>query len=410
MALTRILLILAVLILTSAGGGLDGKVMCGYQGWFRVPDDGSGGGWHHYAPGGKFEPGSCHIDLWPDVRELPAAERFATPFKHPDGTPAEVFSSVRPAVVALHFQWMREYGIDGIFLQRFAGTTRNERARKAMDGILDACRKSAQETGRSWVLMYDLSGVTKDAAQVVITDWKRLEAQFHLTDAAQNPAYLRHREKPLVALWGCGFNDRPPMLDEWRTMIRFFKDEAKCSLMLGVPAYWRTQDRDTINDPELHKLIADADVVSPWNVGRYNSPEAAARHAEKTAAADITWCQERKLDYLPVAFPGFSWHNLSASRGREQKVDAIPRQGGRFLWSQVSGFHKAGAQSLYVAMFDELDEGTAIFKVRQDPPVGKSLFVAEPDVPGDHYLWLTGQAGELLRGKITGSEIPVRQR
>ena len=391
-------------------GGLDGKVMCGYQGWFRVPDDGSGGGWHHYAPGGKFEPGSCHIDLWPDVRELPAAERFATPFKHPDGTVAEVFSSVRPAVVALHFKWMRDYGIDGIFLQRFAGTTRNERARQTMDGILDACRKSAQETGRSWVLMYDLSGVTKDASQIIIADWKRLEAQFHLTDAVQNPAYLRHREKPLVALWGCGFNDRPPMLDDWRTMVRFFKEEAKCSLMLGVPAYWRTLDRDTIADPELHQLIAEADVLSPWNVGRYDSPEAAARHADQTTAADLTWCEERKLDCLPVAFPGFSWHNLSASRGREQKVDAIPRRGGRFLWSQVSGFHKAGARSLYLAMFDELDEGTAIFKVREDPPVGKSLFVAEPDVPGDHYLWLTGKAGELLRGKLTGSEMPARKK
>ena len=188
------------------------------------------------------------------------------------------------------------------------------------------------------------------------------------------------------------------------------REEAGCSLMLGVPAYWRTQDRDTINDPEFLKLIVEANVISPWNVGRYDSPEAAARHAQKTTAADLAWCQERKLDYLPVAFPGFSWHNMSASRGRAQKVDAIPLLGGKFLWSQVSGFHKAGAQSLYVAMFDELDEGTAIFKVRQDPPAGKSLFVAEPDVPGDQYLWLTGQAGELLRGKLTGAEMPVRKK
>lgn len=404
----RVLLLLLFSCLAAGADGLAGKVMSGYQGWFRVPEDGSGGGWHHYAPGRVFEPGQCHIDLWPDVRELPAAERFQTPFKHPDGTTAEVFSSVRPAVISLHFQWMKDYGIDGVFLQRFAGTTRDERLRKPQDGILDSCRKSARETGRSWVLMYDLSGVTENAAQTVIADWKRLEDQFRLTDAAQNPAYLRHREKPLVALWGCGFNDRPAMLEEWRAMIRFFKDEANCSLMLGVPAYWRTLDRDTIADPELHKLIAEADVISPWNVGRYDSPEAAARHAEKTTAADITWCRERKLDYLPVAFPGFSWHNLSASRGREQKVDAIPRRGGKFFWSQVSGFQKAGAQALYVAMFDELDEGTAIFKVRQDPPVGKSPFVAEPGVPGDHYLRLTGQAGELLRGK-RGAEMPVRK-
>ncbi len=403
----RLIFLLLILCTAVRADGLAGKVMCGYQGWFRTPEDGSRSGWQHYG-GRSFEPGQCNIDLWPDVRELPAEERIPTAFKHPDGTVAQVFSSVRPAVIALHFQWMKQYGIDGIFLQRFAGTTRDERLRKPQDGILDACRKSARENGRTWVLMYDLSGVTKDAAETVITDWRRLQDQFHLTDAAQNPAYLRHREKPLVALWGCGFNDRPPMLEEWRAMIRFFKDEARCSLMLGVPAYWRTQDRDTIADPELHQLIAQADVVSPWNVGRYDSPEGAARHAERTTAADIAWCKERKLDYLPVAFPGFSWHNLSASRGREQKVDAIPRRGGKFLWSQIAGFHKAGAQALYVAMFDELDEGTAIFKVRQDPPVGASLFVSEPDIPGDHYLWLTGRAGELLRG-TRGPEQPVRE-
>src|SRR4051812_13988606 len=42
---------------------LTGKVMCGYQGWFTTPGDGSGKGWSHYASRGKFAPGSCCIDL-----------------------------------------------------------------------------------------------------------------------------------------------------------------------------------------------------------------------------------------------------------------------------------------------------------------------------------------------------------
>ena len=78
MRIARLLIVFLTLTVFANGEGLEGKVMCGYQGWFRVPDDGSENGWHHYAPGRTFEPGKCNIDLWPDVRELPAADRFPT--------------------------------------------------------------------------------------------------------------------------------------------------------------------------------------------------------------------------------------------------------------------------------------------------------------------------------------------
>src|SRR5262249_44557631 len=67
---------------------MKGKVLCGYQGWFTTPRDGSDKGWSHYGRRGKFEPGSCTIDLWPDVSELTAEEKFLTPFRLADGSPA----------------------------------------------------------------------------------------------------------------------------------------------------------------------------------------------------------------------------------------------------------------------------------------------------------------------------------
>jgi len=64
---------------------------------------------------------------------------------------------------------------------------------------------------------------------------------------------------------------------------------------------------------------------------------------------------------------------------------------------------------IYQAMFDELDEGTAIFKCTSNPPAGESQFVAEDGLPSDHYLWLCGLGGKLLRGEISPSEnIPPR--
>ena len=63
---------------------------------------------------------------------------------------------------------------------------------------------------------------------------------------------------------------------------------------------------------------------------------------------------------------------------------------------------------LYVAMFDEMDEGTAIFKCANNLPAGVQLCDYE-GLPTDHYLWLTGEAGKMLRGEIPFSkQQPVR--
>jgi hypothetical protein len=409
------LLSFAIVLLraASAADGLDGKVMCGYQGWFRTPSDGTNTGWHHYANGKAFEPVTCSIEMWPDVRELPAASRVATPFRHPDGSVAEVYSSTDRAAVDLHFQWMREHGIDGVFLQRFAAPARDPRYRAPMNTVLGAVRAAAGNTARQWALMYDLTGLKPGQIDSVIEDWKRLQQEFQLTDAKKDPAYLRHRGKPLIALWGIGFSDREPMLEEWEKLIVFLKEDPAvggCSIMLGVPTFWRTLNRDSIKDPKLHEILAKADVISPWTIGRYSSAEKAVAYAKETVTADVAWCREKKIDYLPVAFPGFSWHNLSARRGTKASFNAIPRKGGQFFWSQVRAFHGAGAQMLYVAMFDELDEATAIYKVRQDPPsTPDTPFIAEPDVPGDHYLWLSGQAGRVFRDELAPAEaLPPR--
>ena len=379
-------------------------VLCGYQGWFRCEGDGSGNGWHHYAAEGKFEPGHAHIDLWPDVGELGKDERFATPFRHADGRVAEVFSSVHGDTIRRHFRWMHEYGIDGVFLQRFATRTRDPRSRDPMDRVLGHCKQSAAAEKRKWALMYDLSGLKPADFTSVADDWKRLHADGPMR-GGNDPAYLGYGGKPLVALWGLGFNDRPAALDEWETLIRFFKSDGM-AVMVGVPCYWRTLGRDSIRDARLLEIIARADIVSPWSVGRFRTPEDAAKRAETLLKPDIAWCRERRLGYLPVAFPGFSWHNLQKSRGREEKPNAIPRRGGGFLWSQAVAAKHAGADSLYIAMFDELDEGTAIFKITQDPPVGNSPFVSEPALRSDHYLRLTGEIGKLMKGNA-GDDFPA---
>jgi hypothetical protein len=72
--------------------------------------------------------------------------------------------------------------------------------------------------------------------------------------------------------------------------------------------------------------------------------------------------------------------------------------GGLFYWQQLSTAIAAGADMIYIAMFDEVNEGTAIFKVTDNPPVSDiAKFVGMDGKPSDHYLWLTGEAAKMLR-------------
>lgn len=373
---------------------LTGKVMCGYQGWFNAEGDGAGRSWAHWTKGrGPMRPGNAKIDLWPDMSELGPDERFATEFKHADGRTAEVFSSFKEATVLRHFRWMKDHGIDGVFVQRFAAPLRDPKALRHTDTVLAHCREGAKRSDRVFAVMYDLSGLGAGRMAEVMEDWKRLRTDMRVTSDA---ACLNHRGKPLVAVWGIGFNDgRAYTLAECRQLIEFLKQDG-CSVMLGVPTGWRELNRDAVRDPELHTLLALADVISPWTVGRYRPPDEAAGHAEKTWKPDIAWCGERRIDFLPVVFPGFSWHNMHGG-----PLDAIPRLQGRFLWSQFTAAKRAGAAMIYVAMFDEVDEGTAIFKCVNDPPAGgESKFVSYEGLPPDFYLRLTGAGARLLRGEL----------
>ncbi len=58
----------------------------------------------------------------------------------------------------------------------------------------------------------------------------------------------------------------------------------------------------------------------------------------------------------------------------------------------------------------EVDEGTAIIKISNNPPNSKDVhFVDNDGVPTDHYLFLTGKAGQMLRREIPLTrEMPER--
>jgi len=83
-------------------------------------------------------------------------------------------------------------------------------------------------------------------------------------------------------------------------------------------------------------------------------------------------------------------------------------------WHQVYNAVSAGAEMIFVAMFDEIDEGTAMYKLvatERELPEGNVLVPLNVDgynLPSDWYLRLGGATGRMLRGEIElTTEIPL---
>lgn len=373
-----------------------GLIMAGYQGWFGAPVNGM-----MYPDETKIR-----IDMWPDVSEY--EKTYPTGLKHADGSTARFFSSQDPTTIDLHFRWMKEYGLDGVFMQRFFG---NARSGSERNKVFKNAFEAASKYERAIAAMYDLSGLKASGEDCsrLIEDWKYLVDSLRITNQKGTQTYLHHNGKPLVAIWGIGFPDRPYNTRDVgiERFIDFLHNDpvyGGCSVMLGVPTFWRDLNSDCLPDPYLHEVIKSADIVLPWMVQRFTPllHNDMDRYRD-LILGDIKWCKEAGIDYVPCVTPGFSWHNLSRFEFPDdvKPTGSIPRQGGRFYWQQISTAINAGATMIYVAMFDEVNEGTAIFKVSDNPPVSNvAKFVNNDGRPSDWYLWLTGQASKMLRGEI----------
>src|SRR5262245_22578873 len=372
------------------------KVICGYQGWFRCPGDALDRGWRHWSRNAKkITPETLTFEMWPDTSELTDDEKYPAPgFTLPDGKPAHLFSSTHPKTVDRHFQWMREYGIDGVFLQRFLV----ELGDPALDKVLDHVRASAEKTGRVYAICYDLSGANKEKLyDQLMADWKRLVDDKKVT---KDDRYLHHGGKPVVFVWGF-YSDRfgPKLANQ---IIDFFKADTPyaATLIGGCQWYWRSE-----KDAEWAKVFRRFDVISPWNVGNTSTEGGKKLAATGYWKDDLAEAKKAGMGYLPVVYPGFAWTNL---KGAGAAKNTIPRLGGEFFWRQFVTAAELGIEMAYVAMFDEVDEGTAIFKVTNDPPK-EAKFATLEGLPADWYLRLTGEGTKVIRGeKKAQRELPIK--
>lgn len=486
-----------------------GLVMTGYQGWFGTPGDGSqmtknnNEGWYHYREQDMFRPGVLRnsIDFWPDMSEYEkqytvgdkfenkAGEMYdfsGSPFILPDGKHATVFSSYDESTVMLHFKWMKDYDIDGAFMQRFVGECYNYNAgagvanvehKDHFDTVLKHAMKASNQYGRAIAIMYDMSGiVTDNGMKSMVQDAQELMDLYQLKNRDVQKFYLHENGKPMLTLWGVGLNDnghpKPSFLKPYVEQLQ----AQGWAIMLGCPAYWRQGGNDCVSGAEhtaLISLIKSCDAFMPWYVGRYGydnfkSAEWQDRIAEDVETAKTYSTEGHRVVYSPHLFPGGSDRNMHPNNGYPtgDASNTGFRYGGQFFWDQIYCDIKNGAQALYIGMFDEVDEGTAIFKQLNVKDVPNNTYYNPANVPAsynysyenggsdywvnffedghysttasqstltnvvwsntasslnvkfqgidndkptDYYLWMTGEARKMLNGQTKMSEtIPAR--
>ena len=296
---------------------LNHKFILGFQGWFACPDDGNAEGWVHWFNA----KGKATVDLLPDVSELPAEERCKTGLTARDNRPIEVFSDQRYSTVFRQFEWMRDYHLDGVALQRFVVSISDPSKLARSDRVLDNVRRAAEATGRVFFVQYDIAGAdASEWPETIESDWLRLLK----SKIVESPAYLHHNGKPVVGIAGPGAQRRrfatPEQTLDFFNRLRSLSAQNGVSLTLFgfVRHGWRTI-------PEWANVYRSYDVISPWMVGAVRERQDVDSYAENTLKPDLEETRRLGIGYMPVVFPGFSWANLKNDEFSAQQVSAKVR-------------------------------------------------------------------------------------
>jgi hypothetical protein len=379
-ALLRPLQILSIFITiitaaASENGDVVGKVTVGYQGWFSAPGDGSPvNSWGHN-----------NLEMWPDLREY--SNTYPTSLSMSNGEPARLFSSYDDQTVQTHFRWMAEADIDCAALQRFANELRPGSTIKAQrDGMAVKVMKAAEMTGRKFYIMYDTSGW---GLRGLKEDWTNtIINTLHLTSS---PAYAKQNGKPVVCIYGMGYVRWPATPEASLDVINWFKAQG-CYVIGSIPGSWRSDRGDS--QTNFMSVYSSFDMISAWGVGRrMNSAY------EPWIQGDRDFCLAHNIDYQPCIFPGTSFHNSNRS-----PKNLIPRLHGDFMWFEFSTLRSLDVKTVYIAMFDEMNEATPIFKVAEDAsmmPTNRWFLPLDADgvhVSSDFYLRLVKDGGRMVRG------------
>lgn len=378
-----------------------GKGMAGYQVWFRATEGDVPGGWHHWGQDGSMPTaGNVHPEIYPYTDDY--LENGATLYENGlgdlgNGKPSLLFDSTDRAVIRTHMQWMKEYDIDGAAVQRFYSACCPMRASRK--NTLQVIQEEAEAQERIFYVMYDFSYAARNDPEAFIRTVK-LDFIYNAeeTGIVSSPYYGHADGKPVVCLWGLVGDPATEYFygETATTLIEWFQSRGYY-VIGGCPD--NNYDKA---EGEYIEPFTKLDMLTLWTVGRYNKNNMQAWY-NLHIPIDLAFCEKYDIDYQPVIWSGFGWTNM----GNNGRPNFPPRDAGEFLWDQAYILkNEYGIDTVYFAMWDEYDEGTAIMKAATDYfeiPTDQYFLTYATDgwwLSNDFYLRVADAALDMMQGEI----------
>jgi len=390
---------------------LHGKWLTGYQAWARTPNDGTNAHWQHYFWGKDFAPERLVVDFLPDTSDFKDEDKEIVDglFKA-DGLPVALVSGNNPNVIDEHFKWMRDYDIDGVWLQKFLMSSKIPNVIgdfEVRNKVMDEVVKASKKYGRVWAINFDPPAIPKEKLfDVIVDEWKRM---VDLGYTKLENRYLHHEGVPVVHIWAitCPDAHRETSPELGLKLLEFFGQEGKYQAYFIAGAAWCwARDRHT----EWKEFYDKARCIVPWNVGHapYDQKDKVSRAYVANWVEDKATAENLDLMWIPTIYPGFAWVNMY--KNAENPPPIIERRKGQFLWDQLYAISRVEPDCVLLAMFDEVDEGTAFFKIEPNPPTGMNLLDTE-GMPSDWSMQLIREARRIIReGEDFPKEIQLKPK
>ncbi|KAF2172726.1 hypothetical protein M409DRAFT_16687 [Zasmidium cellare ATCC 36951] len=388
---------------------LNGMTVFGYQAWYPTwdpnhqPQDqvhSNDFKWFNPAQGtpGPPNPPNSQVltDTLPYVEDYPSECWETTNFILANGSHAQFFNSYCTAVIEKHFQYMVQYGIDGVFVQRFfdAATPSNDYYNATLQA-LQTIQQMAEKYNKYFAVEYDLSGKT-DAwgpdqyLTILQNDYNNVVKPLF-----SSKSYIYNGTRPVVEIWGVAINNGTgPNGSKFKDIINRFQEAPENPFMVaGVPHNWL--DYKTRDPNGYWPAFQQADCIQPWPVGAFST------------ISDFQWSVQHEL--LPGKAQTDSWgikfggaftpggSNRNANTNATYQPPLGSRFNGTFYEEQLKSFSNGTVKAWFNfgAMFDEYTEG----KPAIQPPSFKNLptnpnpgfLGSDDDKSPFYYMQLSGQ-------------------